>query len=40
MKDITWLDDLKLRASYGTSGNKTSDYLYGYQAFYEWWSQL
>ena len=29
MKDITWLDDLKLRASYGTSGNKTSDYLYG-----------
>lgn len=33
MKDITWLDDLKLRASYGTSGNKTSDYLYGYQAF-------
>ena len=34
MKDITWLDDLKLRASYGTSGNKTSDYLYGYQAFY------
>ena len=28
MKDITWLDDLKLRASYGTSGNKTSDYLY------------
>ena len=29
------LDDLKLRASYGTSGNKTSDYLYGYQAFYE-----
>ena len=27
MKDITWLDDLKLRASYGTSGNKTSDYL-------------
>ena len=25
MKDITWLDDLKLRASYGTSGNKTSD---------------
>lgn len=22
MKDITWLDDLKLRASYGTSGNK------------------
>ena len=35
MKDITWLDDLKLRASYGTSGNKTSDYLYGYQAFYE-----
>lgn len=35
MKYITWIDDLKLRASYGTSGNKTSDYLYGYQAFYE-----
>lgn len=30
MKYITWIDDLKLRASYGTSGNKTSDYLYGY----------
>lgn len=29
MKYITWIDDLKLRASYGTSGNKTSDYLYG-----------
>lgn len=28
MKYITWIDDLKLRASYGTSGNKTSDYLY------------
>lgn len=26
MKYITWIDDLKLRASYGTSGNKTSDY--------------
>ena len=35
MKDISWIQNLKLRASYGTSGNKTSDYLYGYQAFYE-----
>jgi TonB-linked SusC/RagA family outer membrane protein len=34
MKDVTWVNDLKLRASYGTSGNKQSDYLYGYQGLY------
>lgn len=35
MKDVTWVNDLKLRASYGTSGNKQSDYLYGYQGLYD-----
>lgn len=34
MKDVTWVNDLKLRASYGTSGNKQTDYLYGYQGLY------
>ena len=29
------VDDLKLRASYGTSGNKQSDYLYGFQGLYD-----
>ena len=35
MKNVTWVNDLKLRASYGTSGNKQSDYLYGYQGLYD-----
>ncbi|WP_241510279.1 TonB-dependent receptor [Phocaeicola vulgatus] len=34
-KGIEWVDDLKLRASYGTSGNKQSDYLYGFQGLYD-----
>lgn len=34
MQDVTWVNDLKLRASYGTSGNKQSSYLYGYQGLY------
>ncbi len=34
LKDYDWINDLKLRASYGTSGNKSSDYLYGYQGLY------
>ena len=34
LKDMKWIDDLKLRASYGTSGNKSSDNLYGYQGLY------
>jgi TonB-linked SusC/RagA family outer membrane protein len=34
MSSISWLDDLKVRASYGTSGNKQSNYLYGYQGLY------
>ena len=35
LKDVKWIDDLKLRASYGTSGNKQSNYLYGYQGLYD-----
>ena len=34
LKDVKWVDDLKVRASYGTSGNKQSNYLYGYQGLY------
>ena len=34
LKEYKWINDLKLRASYGTSGNKSSDYLYGYQGLY------
>lgn len=34
LKEVKWIDDLKVRASYGTSGNKQSDYLYGYQGLY------
>ena len=34
MNSVTWVDDLKLRASYGTSGNKQSNNLYGYQGLY------
>lgn len=35
MKEVKWINDLKIRASYGTSGNKQSDYLYGYQGLYD-----
>jgi TonB-linked SusC/RagA family outer membrane protein len=40
MKDITWLDNLSLRGSYGTTGNdklynnQGAEILYGYQATY------
>ena len=34
LKNVKWVDDLKVRASYGTSGNKQSSYLYGYQGLY------
>ncbi len=35
MKNAEWIKDLKIRASYGTSGNKASDYLYGWQGLYD-----
>lgn len=35
MKEISWVNDLKLRTSYGTSGNKQSKYRYGYQGLYD-----
>lgn len=34
MKNIKWLNDLKLRASYGTVGNDALDSYYKYQALY------
>ncbi|MBQ7998930.1 MAG: SusC/RagA family TonB-linked outer membrane protein [Bacteroidales bacterium] len=34
MKDINWIDNLKLRASYGEVGNDGSVGLYGYMALY------
>ncbi len=34
MKDINWINDLKLRASYGEVGNDGSVGLYGYMALY------
>ena len=34
MKDIKWIDDLKLRASYGEVGNDGSVGLYGHMALY------
>ena len=34
MKDIKWVDDLKLRASYGEVGNDASVGLYGHMALY------
>ena len=33
-KDISWLDNLKLRASYGTVGNDGLDTYFEYQALY------
>lgn len=35
LKDISWLDNLSLRASYGTAGNDNIDTYYAYQALYE-----
>ena len=34
MKDINWINDLKLRASYGEVGNDGSVGMYGYMALY------
>ena len=34
LQNIDWLNDLKLRASYGTSGNKSGSSLYGWQGLY------
>ena len=34
MKNITWLDDLKFRASYGSVGNDALDSYYEFQALY------
>ena len=34
MRDINWLDDLKIRAAYGTVGNDALDTYYEYQALY------
>ncbi len=35
MKDITWLNNLKLRASYGETGNDQLSSYYPYQSLYE-----
>jgi TonB-linked SusC/RagA family outer membrane protein len=35
MKDISWLDNLRLRASYGITGNDNVNTYYAYQALYE-----
>lgn len=35
MKSMDWINDLKLRASYGTSGNKSGIGLYDWQGLYE-----
>ena len=34
MKDVTWVDQLRLRASYGETGNDAGVSYYGYQALY------
>ncbi|MEO5681684.1 MAG: TonB-dependent receptor [Chitinophagaceae bacterium] len=34
MKNVTWLDDLKIRGSYGLVGNQSAIGLYQYQALY------
>ena len=34
MEDIDWVDMLKLRASYGETGNDGSVDFYGYMALY------
>jgi TonB-linked SusC/RagA family outer membrane protein len=35
MKSISWVDDLRLKASYGEVGNNNLDSFYDYQAFYD-----
>ena len=35
LKDVDWLNDLRVRASYGEVGNDAGVSLYGYQALYE-----
>ncbi|MGB4397973.1 MAG: TonB-dependent receptor [Daejeonella sp.] len=35
MKKATWIDDLRLKASYGEVGNDALDSYYNYQAFYD-----
>ena len=35
LKDVDWLNDLRVRASYGEVGNDAGVNLYGYQALYE-----
>lgn len=34
LKDVSWLNDLKIRAAYGTVGNDGLDTYYAYQALY------
>ncbi len=35
MKKVTWIDDLRLKASFGEVGNDALDSYYNYQAFYD-----
>ena len=35
LKKLTWIDDLRLKASYGEVGNDALDSYYNYQAFYD-----
>lgn len=35
MEDIAWINDMKVRASYGTSGNKSGSGYYGYYGLYD-----
>lgn len=35
MKDLTWINNLTLKASYGVQGNDNLDKLYAWQAFYD-----
>lgn len=35
MSNLTWVDDLRLKASYGQVGNNNLSTLYAYQAFYD-----
>ena len=34
MQDVNWVDELRVRASYGETGNNSGVSLYGYQALY------
>jgi TonB-linked SusC/RagA family outer membrane protein len=40
LTDVSWLDNLSLRASYGTSGNDDIGVLYAYQEYYQKYSDL